>query len=98
MPVFVAALGRLLMWVAGSIIGKIVLGFGLGFVAYKGIDVMMTELQTFVNAQIGGTDPIYAQYFDAFGFNTAIQLICSAYVARFGTQTAYKLIMSKAAT
>jgi len=98
MPVLVAALGRLLLWVGGSLIGKILLGLGIGVVASKGVDVMMSHLQSYVSSLIGGIDPIYSQAFDAFGFNVALNMLTSAYVARFGTQTAYRFALAKAAS
>lgn len=95
MPFLVAALGRVLLWALGTFLGKIIIGLGIGFVAFQGVDVAVSALQTKMAAQ-ASVSGIFAQAADVLGFWDALNIIISAYTARFATGTAYKLALRKA--
>jgi len=54
MPVFLAALGGMLLQLAGSLVGRVLLGLGIGYVTYKGVDVTTTFLTNQVKMNMAG--------------------------------------------
>lgn len=46
MPIFLAALGGVLLNITGSIVGRVLLALGIGVVTYTGIDTSLTWLKT----------------------------------------------------
>lgn len=46
MPIFVAALLGGLVQVAGSLVGRVLLALGIGYVTYSGLDTAMTVFST----------------------------------------------------
>lgn len=96
MGVLLGALGRILLWAAGSIIGKLIVGLGVGVVAYTGVDALSTALTAQINTALGGIDSIYTDPINVLGFREALNIITSGYVAKFGTQTAYRFALRRA--
>lgn len=98
MQVLIGAFATQLLWVLGKFIGRVIFGLGLGVVAYQGVDVLVGALQTKISEVLGGVDQTYSVYLSAFGFQTALSIITAAWLARVGTQVAYKFAMRRAAT
>ncbi len=46
MPIFLAALGGVLINITGSIVGRVLLALGISVVTYTGIDASLTWLKT----------------------------------------------------
>lgn len=95
MPFLVSALGKVFLWALGSVLGKIIIGFGIGFVIFEGIDVGIQALQSQMS-QAANLSDYFAEAAEVLGFWDALNIIISAYTARFATGTAYKLAMRKA--
>lgn len=96
MPAIVAAFGSILLWALGSFIGRLIVGLGVGVVAYQGVDQLVSVLTSQINSALGGIDPAYTEALSVFGFFQAVNILTSAYIARFGTQTAYRLALRRA--
>ncbi|MCZ8252250.1 MAG: DUF2523 domain-containing protein [Hylemonella sp.] len=45
MPVFIAAIGGMLLQLVGSLVGRVLLALGLSVVTYSGIDLSLTWLK-----------------------------------------------------
>lgn len=97
MPAMAAAFGRMVLWALGSFLGRVLTGIGLGVVAYQGVDVLVSTLNAKIASALGGIDTLYLEAVNAFGFSQAIGIITSAYLARFGTQTAYRFALRRGA-
>lgn len=48
------ALGGVLLQIAGSLVGRVLLAMGIGYVTYKGVDVSTTYLVNMVKDSIAG--------------------------------------------
>lgn len=90
-------LGAIITWSLASFVGRLIVGLGVGVVAYQGVDLLVGQMTALLDAQLGGIDPLYFDAVEAFGLRTAFQWIMAAYVARVGTQTAYRLALRRAA-
>lgn len=97
MPYLVSALGSLLLWAGGKLVGRILLGLGVGVVAYTGASALVSALQSLIAAQLGGVGGQYVEAMSYLGFNESVSIITGAYLAKIGTQTAYKLALRRAA-
>lgn len=82
MPVFLAALLGGLVSAAGSIVGRVLIALGIGFVAYTGVDVTMTAIKTGI-ASAGGALPMgLAGMLGVLKIGTGFNILISALVAR----------------
>ena len=96
MPALVAAFGQVILWALGNLVGRVMLGLGLGVVAYKGVDLLINQVEAKVSGLLGGIDAMFLPAIHALGLIQGIQIILAAYAARFATQTAYRLSMARA--
>ena len=67
---FILALGKLVF--------KLLQVFGVGFVSYQGIDLVLTEVQGYINASIGGVPANLIAILDTMNVFSAINLLISA--------------------
>jgi len=82
MPIFLAAfLGGLVM-ATSSIVGRVLIALGVGFVIYTGVDVALEQLRTQALANIGAMPATIVGMAGAMKLGTGINIICSALVAR----------------
>lgn len=84
MPVFLLALGTMLVNLAGSMAGRILLAVGFEFVTFKGIDFLFDGVKTAVLGHIGGLPGDIAQMVGLVGIPQAIGIIFGAIGARMG--------------
>lgn len=82
MPLFIAALIGGLVSAAGSIAGRALIALGFGFVTYSGISILMGELQKIIRDQFHGLPLMILQGAGMMNIDTAINMCCSAYLAR----------------
>lgn len=78
MPLFLAALMGALATAAGSLAGRVLLGLGIGFVTYKGVDVGINAIKQNVLDSVNG---LPAQALNLFGYlwlDKALSIIFSA--------------------
>jgi hypothetical protein len=82
MPVFIAALLGGLVSAAGSLVGRVLIALGVGFVSYQGLDVALTFVKTQTLAAISSMPPEVFQIASTLQLGTAINIMASAYVAK----------------
>jgi len=82
MPVFIAALLGGLVSAAGSLVGRVLIALGVGFVSYQGLDVMLGFVKTQTLAQLGGLTGEALQVVATMQIGTAVNILASAYTAR----------------
>lgn len=82
MPVFIAALLGGLVSAAGSLVGRVLIALGVGFVSYQGLDVALTFVKTQTLAAISSMPVEVFQIASTLQLGTAINIMASAYVAK----------------
>jgi len=84
MPAFLLALGSLLVNLAGSMAGRILLAVGFEFVTFKGVDFLFDGVKNAALGYIGGLPGDIAQMVGLVGIPQAIGIIFGAIAARMG--------------
>lgn len=82
MPIFVAALVGALAQAAASLTGRVLLALGIGFVAYQGIDVVLSGLQANVISNMSGLPAKTVTVLSMCKVDVAAKMIFSAITAR----------------
>lgn len=85
MPVFIAALIGGLVQAAGSLVGRVLISLGVGFVVYQGVDVALTTFKTEVFASLAqgvSALPMIDRFMGVFQVGTCFNIIFSALSAR----------------
>jgi len=82
MPGFAATLIGFLALSAASLTGRVLLALGIGFVAYTGIDIVLSTLLGDITTRIGGLPAFIIQVLGVVQLDRAIQLLFSALTAR----------------
>jgi len=91
----IAFLAGMLPW----LVSRVITLLGFGVVTYYGLDVLVVQLQEFIDDQIGlmtsGLSTDMATFIlailNAVGFYEALQMIIAAYSAAFGLSVVTKL-------
>ena len=86
MPVLIAMLIGGLVSALGSVIGRIIISLGIGFVTYQGFNVLLGFIKSRINTEISSLDPLIVQIFSTFQIDTAINILFSAYAVRLVIQ------------
>lgn len=76
------ALGGLLVQIVGSFVGKALLSLGVGYVAYKGMDLSIAFAKTKFMSSVGGFGAVTIQLMGVLNVGTAVNILCSALIAR----------------
>lgn len=82
MPVFIAALLGGLVSAAGSLVGRVLIALGVGFVSYQGLDVALAFIKTEVLTAVGGLPIEIVQIMSTLNFGVALNIMASAYTAK----------------
>jgi hypothetical protein len=82
MPIFLAALLGGLIQVTGSIVGRVLISLGIGFVAFSGLQVGMDALKAQAFAAIGALPPALVGLAGMMKIGTAVNIIFAALIAR----------------
>ena len=77
---FLPALIGALAGAMGSLIGRAVIALGIGYVTYKGLDVMIGALRDNVVAQVSGLSGQALQFVSFLYVDKALSMIMSAVV------------------
>lgn len=81
MPALLMAIGGLLLQLAASMVGRVLLALGLSYVTYSGFDVGVTWLLDQIKANFTGMGADTASFLAWLWVDKAIGLIFSAYSA-----------------
>lgn len=82
MPALLLALGRLLIQIAGSMAGRVLLSLGIGVVTYRGIDTTMTWLKGRAVDSFLGLGPDVLGMLATLKVGEFINIVFSAMLAR----------------
>jgi hypothetical protein len=80
----------------GAIVGRVITGLGIGFLAYQGVDILIGNAQSYINAQMGTLPATLSQVVTLTGLPTALNMMFSALAARWGTGTVYRFAARRA--
>lgn len=82
MPVFIAALGGMLLNIVGSIVGRAMVALGLGVVTYTGISASLEFLKSQAIANFNSLPPEVYSIVAMLKVGVAINIVISAILAR----------------
>lgn len=82
MPVFLAALLGGLVSAAGSIVGRVLISLGIGYVTYQGLSTAMDYMRDLVWINLGSLSADILQLVSVLQVDTAINIMFSAVAAR----------------
>jgi hypothetical protein len=86
MPLFLAALLGGLVQAAGSIVGRVLIALGIGYVSYTGINALLTVIKAQVIAQLAGAPATIVSIMGLLKIDVAVSIIFSALAARLVIQ------------
>ena len=72
----------LLVQVVGTLAGKALIGLGIGYATYKGIDTFVIAGKAQFFSSITGLDPATVQTMGVLQIGTAVNMLCSAILTR----------------
>ena len=81
MPVLIAAILGGLASVMGSLVGRVLLALGLGYVTYRGLDALVLFGLQAVKDAVGGLSGEISDFFAYVWLDKAITMIFSSYSA-----------------
>lgn len=87
MPLLMSLLGGLLT-IAGSMVGRVLLALGMGFVTFKGFDLTVSWLLTQIKGYIGGMPADVVSFLAWCWVDKAIGMVFSAYSAAIAVKLA----------
>lgn len=82
MPIFLAALLGGFVTALGSMVGRVLISLGLGFVTYQGFTVLLDFIKNRVFSELLGVDSMAVQVFSALNIDSAINVLFSAFAVR----------------
>jgi len=82
MPIFLAALLGGFVTALGSMVGRVLISLGLGFVTYQGFSVLLDFIKDRVFTELLGVDSMAIQVFGALNIDAAINVLFSALAVR----------------
>jgi len=82
MPLFISALLGGLIQASATLVGRVLIALGIGFVTYTGLASLIQATQSSITSSINGVDPAVLQLLGVLEVDTAITMIFSAYAAR----------------
>jgi hypothetical protein len=97
MPLLTALLGGLLT-IAGSVVGRVLLALGMGFVTYSGFDVGVAWLLDQIKGNIGQMGADTVNFLAFMWVDKAIGLVFSAYSAALVVKMAGSTKLTKLVT
>lgn len=80
---WLASLAGLLMQLAGTLFGKIILSLGLATVSYGGITLVLDQLSALVFSQLSGVGGTAAAFVSMLHLQDAFSMVLSAVVVKF---------------
>lgn len=97
MPLLMSLLGGLLT-IAGSVVGRVLIALGMGFVTYSGFDVAITWLLTSIKSSLSAMPADVLAFLAYMWVDKAISLVFSAYGAAIAVKLAGSTKLTKLVT
>jgi Protein of unknown function (DUF2523) len=86
-PIFIASIIGGLVQAAGSLVGRVLIALGIGYITYTGVDASITWARDFLLAKMAaGLPPLAAQLAGTLKIGVCISILSSALVARMTLQ------------
>jgi hypothetical protein len=82
MPIFIAALLGGLVQVAGTLVGRVLLSLGIGFVTYSGITILLDSILDQIFNNFSLLPPEIMNYIAVLQIGTCINILSSAVIIR----------------
>ncbi len=82
MPLLIQALLGALIQGAGTLVGRVLISLGFGYVAYQGMDNSLDWLRSQVISSVGGLPSQAMAVLGALKVGSALSVVLSAYSAR----------------
>ena len=86
MPLFLAALLGGLVQAASSIVGRVLIALGIGYVSYTGINALLTLIKSHVVSYLVGAPGTVVAIMGLLKIDVAVSIIFSALAARLVLQ------------
>lgn len=86
MPVFLAALGGVLINIAATVAGRVLIALGIGVVTYTGLDTTLDWLKSQAINSLSGLPADFVSLIAFLKVGVCINIIASATAARFVLQ------------
>jgi hypothetical protein len=97
MPFLVATLVGFIAQALASVAVRILVGLGLGYIAYKGADTLLSLVQADITAKLGALGGGIAQALTIANVPQALVVLFGYYATRVAAQAASKLTFGKKA-
>jgi len=97
MPLLMSLLGGLLT-ITGSVVGRVLIALGMGYVTYTGFDLSVTWLLDQIKSNIGSMPAEIVSFFAFMWVDKAIGLVFSAYAAALVVKLAGSTKLTKLIT
>lgn len=82
MPLFIAALWGALIQIAGTLVGKVLISLGIGYVAYSGMDVSISWVRDLALSNLSALGADTVKVAGLLKIGTAVNILTSAMLAR----------------
>jgi hypothetical protein len=83
MPIFIGLLWGALLQLVGSLVGRVLLAIGVGFVAYTGITSGLSYLSNLVQSNVGSAGVLVVQALGLIQFDIVVGILFGAVTAKF---------------
>lgn len=83
MPTLIGALLGALIQGMGTLVGRVLISLGIGYVSYAGIDTLATAARDDLLQRIQGAGAVVLQLAGVLQIGTCINILVSALLARF---------------
>lgn len=97
MPLLMSLLGGLLT-IAGSMVGRVLIALGMGYVSYSGFDLVVTWLLDQIKADLGAMPADVVSFLGFLWVDRAISMVFSAYSAALVVKLAGSSKLTKLVT
>lgn len=82
MPIFIAAIGGMLINIVGTLAGRVLIGLGIGVITYTGMNTTMEFLKTGALGAFSGMGPEVVNLISFLKVGVCISIITSAIATR----------------
>ncbi len=82
MPLFIAALWGALIQIAGTLVGKVLLSLGIGYVTYTGVDASIVWAKAQFLSSLSGAPAAAVQLAGTMKVGVCVSMLLSAVTAR----------------
>lgn len=98
MPSLIAALWGGFLSMIGTIVGRVLISLGIGYVAFRGIDTMVTAAKTSLFTSISSLPQAAVQLAGVLQVGTCVNIMASAVLARLAVAGLANGVLTKFVT